>query len=178
MVRSASMLPAASAAFIARFAAGYVVLYLLYGLVPDDVLRDHVFHWGLALPGAAIIDMVVPAHAAVAQANVIASERAVLEIVRGCEGAGVFFLLGAAMVALPGGLRTRLAGAAVGLALVYALNLARIVALYFVLAQRGAWFELAHLYVAPLAVLGLVAVFFWWWSDDSARPAATADAAA
>jgi exosortase family protein XrtM len=174
---SAPSFAARPAGFIARFALGFVALYVLYGFVPDDVLRDQVFRWGLAAPAAAIVDLAAPTHGAHAAANVIASSRAMLEIVRGCEGAGVFFLLAAAMLAVPGALRARLAGAAIGLALVYGLNLARIVALYFIVAHGGAWFEVTHLYVAPLTLIAAVAAFFSWWSDgvaagvDSARAA-------
>jgi exosortase family protein XrtM len=152
-------------AFLLRFATGYMLLFALYGMVPNEVLREAVFHHGLAVPGARVIDVISPAAEVRAAANVIASHRATLEIVRGCEGAGTFFLLAAAIVALGGERRRVAVGLALGLALVYALNLARIVALFFVVAHRHAWFEFVHVYAAPVAVIALLAAFFWWWAQ-------------
>jgi exosortase family protein XrtM len=152
--------------FIARFVTAYAVLHALYARVPDEVLIHVVFHHALAAPAAAVLDVVAPGMAVEAVAHQLVSPRATLEIVRGCEGAGAFFMLAAAMLALGAGAgaRPRTLGLAAGLALVYAINLARIVALYLVVVQRDDWFDLAHLYVAPLVVMTLIGAFFWWWS--------------
>jgi exosortase family protein XrtM len=150
--------------FLVRFVLGYTVLFALYGAVPNEVLRDVVFHYGLTQPSALLIDLVAPAERARAVANTIVSPRATLEIVRGCEGAGTFFLLGAAMLAFDAPWRRKLAGLAWGFAVVYLLNLARIVGLYFIVAHRETWFLVTHTYVAPIAVIAAVAAFFWWWA--------------
>lgn len=160
-------------AFLVAFAAGYTVLSFAYGFVPDSFLRDVAFHVGLTVPSAVAIDLVAPAERVRAVANTLVSPRATLEIVRGCEGAGTMFLLAAAIVAFRAPWRRKLAGLALGLAVVHLINLARIVGLYFVVAYRESWFLMAHTYVAPLAVLAAVAAFFWWWAlaPAGARPA-------
>ncbi len=148
------------------------------GLVPNDLLHDSVFHYGLTVPSVALVEAISPTTDARAVANNIVSTRATLEIVRGCEGAGTMFLLAAAILAFPSTWARRIAGLALGLGIVHALNLARIVFLYFVVAYREPWFLIAHTYVAPLAVLAAVAAFFGWWvvRPDAPLPAGHAGA--
>lgn len=160
--------------FVVRFIAGYVALFLLYGLVSNATLRDTVFFHGLTRPTAAVIDFIAPAEQVRAVANTIVSPRATLEIVRGCEGAGTFFLLGAAVIAFGAPWRRKLGGVLLGFAVVYAINLARIIGLYFIVAYREPWFLVTHTYVAPIAVIAAVAAFFWWWAlaPDPRQPLA------
>jgi exosortase family protein XrtM len=161
--RSLPAPPVRPVLFLSGFAGLYTAFFLLYGLAPNDMLRDVVFHHGLTVPGAFLVELLAPDTPAQAVANTIVSPYARLEIVRGCEGAGTMFLLAAATLAFPAPWRRRLAGLALGLAVVHALNLARIVALYFVVAYREPWFLVAHTYVAPLTVLAAVSAFFGWW---------------
>lgn len=151
-------------AFLARFVAAYVAGHALYLAVPDALLRDGVIHYGIVVPAATTVSLLAPAEAARALGHVLSSPRAALEIVRGCDGIGVALLLAAAVLAYPATLKRKLLGLALGLGLVWAVNLARVVALYFVVAYRTDWFTLLHAYLIPVAFIALVAAYFAWWT--------------
>jgi exosortase family protein XrtM len=168
---SASAEPASNARpfwFLVAFAAAYVVGHVGYYAIPDQVLREVVIHFGVVVPSAGAIDLLAPAERVVAQGHTLVSPRATLEVVRGCDGIGTALLLAAAIVAFPGAWSRKLTGLALGLALVYVVNLVRIVVLYFVVAYRGDWFQFLHTYLVPVAFVALVAVFFAWWAARAA----------
>ncbi|MBI5616879.1 MAG: exosortase family protein XrtM [Gammaproteobacteria bacterium] len=148
--------------FFAQLALGYALLMGLYFLVPDGWLLA-AYHHAIVAPGAALVRLLAPGALVNAELNVLRSPGVVLEIVRGCDGTGVLFMLYAAVLAYPATWRRR--GAALGgaTAFVYVLNLARVVALYFIAARRPAWFEAAHtLYVPGLFVVAALAFFDVW----------------
>lgn len=159
--------------FLAKLALGYALLMGLYFLVPDDWLLA-AYHQAIVVPGAALVRLVAPGALVTADHNVLRSPGVALEIVRGCDGTGVLFMLHAAVLAWPATWRRRWAALGGATAFVYVLNLARVVALYFVAVRRPAWFEAAHtLYVPGLFVVAALAFFDLW-----ARRRGTADALA
>src|SRR5512134_954118 len=85
--------------FLLLFVALYGVLHTLYFWLPDPVLRDVVHYYGIVKPGAAMIGLVSPGEQVSAVQGTLRSPRATLNIVRGCDGAGVAFLLIAAVAA-------------------------------------------------------------------------------
>ena len=87
-----------------------------------------------------------------------------LNIVNGCDGTDMLFLLCAAFVAIPLRLRARVAGVALGGAIVYALNQVRVLALLY--TQRGdpALFDVLHGYLAPLIMVVVLALYFQVWT--------------
>ena len=123
------------------------------------MLREQVYGL-LTRAGAALVNLLHPLEAARAEANLLVSGRAVLEIVRGCDGSGAMFMLTAALLAAPLTVRVKAMGLVAGLALVLLLNQARITGLYFVAAYRPAWFLPVHAYVAhSLLVLAVLLHF-------------------
>jgi exosortase family protein XrtM len=92
-----------------------------------------------------------------------------LNILPGCEGTELFFLLIAGVIAFPATWRAKLAGLALGLPLVFALNVVRVAGLYVTVRDFPAQFELVHGYVAPTAFVALLGVFFLVWSAHAAR---------
>jgi exosortase family protein XrtM len=163
--------------FLVLFVAVYGVLHTLYFWVPDRVLRDVVHYYGIVRPGAEVIRMAAPHEAVEAVQGTLRSPRATLNIVRGCDGAGVAFLLVAAVVAFGATWRQRALGALGAVLLTYLLNQVRIVALYFVAAYRHDWFEVLHNYFIPTFIIVACCIFFAWWAGWAARarsPAAPA----
>jgi exosortase family protein XrtM len=150
--------------FVALFALLYLVQHGVYQWVPDRFLADVVYRHGIVAGAASVIEWVAPGESAVVDGHRLASPRAVLEIVRGCDGSGVLFLLVAAILALRAGpLRT--AGGLLGaLLLVYVLNQLRVVGLYFVAAYRGDWFTPLHGYLVPTLFVVVAALYFAWWA--------------
>jgi exosortase family protein XrtM len=159
--------------FLALFVAGYALLHALYFLIPDALLRDAVYHWTIIVPGAVAINLLAPGEAVHGAGALLTSVRASLEVVRGCDGSGVAFLLVAAMAAFPSSWRRKLAGLAGALLLVYALNQARIVGLYFVAAYRNDWFVPLHVWFVPTLFVVLSALYFAAWAARAhVRPSA------
>lgn len=149
--------------FLLLFPAVYSLLDLLYFALPDHVLRDGVHYYGIVLPAATLLNAVVPGETVQALHGSLQSQRALLEIVRGCDGAGVMFLLVAALVAAPAGIDRKLQGIVAGVGLVYVLNELRIVALYYVVAYRNHWFGPLHNYFVPMLMIVASLLFFLWW---------------
>ncbi len=160
--------------FLLLFACGYALLYWAYWLVPDAVLRDSLYPVAILRPCADLINLVFPVEAVGVTAGMLVSPQASLEVVRGCDGSGMLFLIVAAIMAFPSAWRARLAGLCGALLLVHALNTARIVLLYFAAAYRESWFLPLHTYLVPtLFVLG-GGLYFAWWAARQHRPAAGA----
>ena len=57
----------------------------------------------------------------------------------------------------------RLAGLAASFAVTFALNQARVVALFYAYRHDRAWFDALHGYVGPLLLIAAAGVFFSWW---------------
>lgn len=155
--------------FIARFALLYVLFEALYFLIPNDFLIDVLYRQGIVGPGATVINLVSPEQNVSPEANRLVSPRAILEIIRGCDGSGTLFLLLAAVLAYPASWRLRAVGLLAGIVLVYVVNQVRIIGLYFVVAYHEAWFLPIHTYYAPTLIVVICGLFFtcWVWLADS-----------
>jgi exosortase family protein XrtM len=153
--------------FVAIFAAAYIVLYMAYSAVPDSFLRDKSYVYGSVNPSKTIIHWLAPGEPVTALQNRLQSPSGSLDIVRGCDGSGVVFLLVAAIIAMRERLRRTLLGIIGGIALIYLLNQLRIVTLYFVHARRPEWFTAMHVYFIPTLMVLVVTIYFAAWA---ARP--------
>jgi exosortase H (IPTLxxWG-CTERM-specific) len=99
-----------------------------------------------------------------------------VRILAGCNGVEAMIVLVAAMLAYPAPWKHRLAGLVLGIAAIQALNLVRIVSLFYL----GQWdrdvFEWAHLYAWQVLIM-LDALIVWLlWLRTLPRPAAAATA--
>ena len=149
--------------FVALFALFFCLLYGIYFLVPDNLLRDVIYHHGICTIGADTINLLAPGENASAVANTIVSQKAILEIVRGCDGAGAMFLLIAAVLAFPARWRHRLLGLVGAIIFAYLVNQLRVVVLYFVTAYEPGWFTPLHTFYLPTLVVLLYCIAFGAW---------------
>lgn len=86
-----------------------------------------------------------------------------VEIAAGCNGVEAMILLLAVMLAFPAPWRYRLVGIAVGFVAVQALNLVRIISLFYLGMWHPTAFEWAHLYLwQALIMLDVILVFLLW----------------
>jgi exosortase family protein XrtM len=159
--------------FLFVFAAVYALLHFVYFALPDKLLRDQVHYYGIVLPAAKIVNFVTPHEAVFAARGTLQSTNASLSIVRGCDGAGVAFLLVAAVLASSARLKHKLAGALGAVLLTYVLNELRVVGLYFVVAYRDAWFSPLHNYFVPSFIILTGCVFFLCWAVWTRQAAET-----
>ncbi len=125
-----------------------------------------------------IINALSPAVHAQAQGSRIAAAGGGLNILQGCEGVEVVFMLAAAFVAFPMGARLRLYGLACGLVWVFALNQLRILALFYAFRNDRQLFDLLHTTVAPLVLVVLTGLFFHLWAARAQRASGPEPAAA
>ena len=88
-----------------------------------------------------------------------------------CSGADVSFILASAILVSPGHWRARWVGALVGLLLVQAMNVLRIMSLYFLNLYSETWFEFAHLYLwQGLLMLDAVVLLLLWMRWEQTWP--------
>jgi exosortase family protein XrtM len=152
--------------FLFLFLFFYSLFHFGYYLIPDELLRNLVYQEGITRISADLINWIAPQEQAQAAQNRIQSSSAVLEIVRGCDGAGVLFLVLSAILAFPTTMKRKLLGLVLGLAFTYSLNQARIVALYFITAHQNQWFLPTHTYLFPTLIVVLCSLFFLWWAHS------------
>ncbi len=88
---------------------------------------------------------------------------AAVSIQPGCNGVEAMICVIAAIVATPAGWRHKLAGVGLGFVAIQALNLLRIISLFYLLQWNPAWFEWAHLYLWQALIMldGLIVYLFW-----------------
>ena len=94
----------------------------------------------------------------------------------GCNGVEAMLVLLAGILAFPAPWRLKLIGLAIGVVAIQALNIVRIVSLFYLGQWDAQWFEWAHLYIwQTLIMLDALIVWLLW---IRAVPSAPAPAAA
>ncbi len=86
-----------------------------------------------------------------------------LLIVRGCNGVEAVIILVSAMLAFPAPWKHRLVGIGLGFVAIQALNLVRIISLFYLGQWNQTWFDWFHLYLwQALIVLDALVAFLIW----------------
>jgi len=124
-------------------------------------------------PAAWLASLITPDIQPYAQGPRLKAQGGGINILNGCEGTDVLFLLIAAFAVAPLFLKPRLTGLLIGAVLVYVLNQGRILALFYAWRADRGLFEMLHGYVGPLVLVALVAIFFHLWLQAH-RPRAEA----
>lgn len=114
-------------------------------------------------------------HSVVAQENVIRQglNGPGISIVAGCNGVEAVLILISAVLAFPAPWKHKLLGVGVGFVAIQALNLVRIISLYYLLLWNRIWFDWFHLYLWQALII-LDALVFWlvwlrWLPRDTPR---------
>lgn len=142
------------------FAGVFLLLQWGWSACRNTWVERLVIHDATVAPAATLIRILSPEIPARAVAARIQAPGGGLNILNGCEGIEIMFLLIAAFAAVRLGWRRRLLGLAAGLALAYVLNQARILALFHAARADPALFDLLHTAVLPAAVVALMALYF------------------
>jgi exosortase/archaeosortase family protein len=140
--------------------------------------------WGLGLFGLLRLNW-IEAHAvlpftrvqAAAATGLFGPSAIPVEVTLACSGADALALCAGAILGYPAVWRRRLAGAALGAALILALNTLRIGTLGQA-AASPAWFNALHVYVWPALLTLAIAGYVFTWMRLADRPAPGARAAA
>lgn len=86
-----------------------------------------------------------------------------ISIERGCNGVEAVIILVSAMLAFPAPWKHKLVGIGVGFIAIQALNLVRIISLFYLGQWNRMWFDWFHLYLwQALIVLDALVVFLIW----------------
>lgn len=162
--------------FFAIFLAIQAVLFAAELTPPVQEHLVHPFTGGLAWASGVMLELV---GREVVTAGVLIqdlSTQFAVEIAAGCNGVEAMIILAAAMLAFPAPWRYKLAGIAIGILAIQALNLVRIVSLFLLGLWSKTAFEWAHLYVwQALIMLDALVVWLLWIRrlprdyDDSPR---------
>lgn len=150
---------------IAIFAALFVALQWGYGRAGGSALERLVIEDLTVRPAVATLGVLWPELGARAAGSRIVSPSASINVLNGCEGTDIAFLLMAGMVVAPLAWRWRLLGLLAGLPLVFVLNQLRVLALFHALRVDPAWFDRLHSIVAPLLLVLAVGLFFMFWLE-------------
>jgi exosortase H (IPTLxxWG-CTERM-specific) len=163
--------------FIVIFLGSLLALFTLELLQP---VQEHVilpFTGGLA--HVAVWIMQLFDSQVVAQNNEIRQgfNGTGISIVAGCNGVEAVLILISAVLAFPAPWKYKLLGVGIGFVAIQALNLVRIVSLYYLLLWNRVWFEWFHLYLWQALII-LDALVFWlvwlrWLPREAPRVLAT-----
>jgi exosortase/archaeosortase family protein len=165
--------------FALTFVIGFAALFGAFEASRGSAFERFVVEDLILKPTVTLIDTVTPGEEAhLESGRVIASPGSHLRVTRGCEGIEMFLLLVAGIIAFPASTRQRAQGLLIGSLLAYALSIARLMSLHYILRYSpGAW-EALHGLVLPLGPIIVMALFFMEWSGRVVppRPAAASRA--
>jgi exosortase family protein XrtM len=156
-------------------AVGFLAVFIALQSLWEAARGSAIERWwvqDLTVRGAvALIDALAPQAQAQAQGHRIVASGGGLNVLQGCEGTDVLFLLAAGFAVFPMSWRWRLGGLLLAVAIAYGLNLLRVVGLFFAFRHDAALFDLMHTAGAPLLVVMACGLFFQAWLALAAPPA-------
>ena len=163
--------------FFLIFLAVQALLFGVEMLNPVQAAVVHPWTGWLAQASAAIVHLIDPT--VIAYGRVLQSARTGfgVSIEAGCNGVEATIVLVAAMLAFPSSWKLKLWGIGLGFIAVQAVNLLRIVSLFFLGQWNLQLFEFAHLYMwQALIMLDVLVVWLLWMryvARHDPRPAAS-----
>ena len=162
-----------SLGFLATFLALLVASYFLVASRPVNEAVIVPFTAGVARVSAAVLNVL--GENVVVEGTEIRSPTFAVNIENGCNGVETALLFGSAVLAFPAPWKRRLLGLLLGFAAIQAINLVRVVSLFWIGAHRPALFSSSHTVLwQSIVVLCGVLLFLLWASREQRRPAAAA----
>lgn len=155
--------------FLARFAGLLVFFALLLSWKPVDAAVVVPFTAGVARAAATVLNL-LGENVAVGGTSIRAPEFAV-DVENGCNGLETALLLGSAVLAFPASWRARAAGLAAGLVGIGAINLVRVVSLFWIGRHHPRLFSTAHTVIWQSVVVLAGVLMFLLWAARQKEPA-------
>jgi exosortase H (IPTLxxWG-CTERM-specific) len=153
--------------FLARFLA---LLVAGYALVAWNPVNDAVvvpFTAAIARVSGVLLNA-IGERVSVAGTE-IRSERFAVQIENGCNGVEAALLFGSAVLAFPAPWRRRATGLVLGFLAIQALNLVRVVSLFWIGAHRPALFSSSHTVLWQSAIVLASVLLFLVWASRIGR---------
>lgn len=148
-----------AAIFIAMFA----LLQGLYGAAKDTWVERLVIDEVTVKSAAWLIEMFDPETGVQPDGSRLRAPGGGINVINGCEGTDVIFLMMGAMLVAPISMRAKLLGALLGTALVLVLNQVRVIGLFYAYRIDRSLFDMLHGVIAPLLLIMAAAGFFVLW---------------
>jgi exosortase/archaeosortase family protein len=145
------------------FMAAFFALQWAWGQARGTAVERLIIDQATVRPAAFLVNLISPGTSAYADGSRIKAPGGGINILNGCEGTEVLFLLYAAFLAAPLAWRARLLGTGAATLFVYVLNQARIVALFFANRADAELFDALHGMIAPLLLIACSLLFFLYW---------------
>lgn len=159
---------------VALFLALYAILFASWEQARGTSLERLIVHDLTLQPAVSLVNWLTPEVGVRAIGFSMRAAGGGLNILNGCEGLDALFLLICAFVIAPIGWRERTAGLALGVAVVFVINQARILSLFYAYRSDHALFDMLHASAAPILVVLLVGAYFYAWLAVSSRSSAIA----
>jgi exosortase/archaeosortase family protein len=147
---------------IALFLLIYGSLHWAYQSLRSSVFDPWFIHTLTVAPAAALLDGLWPADLVRAIGPRLAWPGGRLTLLAGCDGFEVMSLFVAAVLVADLSWRRGLVALVAGCVAVWALNQARIVALYWAFRYEREWFDAIHTLWGPLLLISAVAAVYAW----------------
>jgi exosortase H (IPTLxxWG-CTERM-specific) len=143
-----------------------VYLFVLFALELMQPVDQHVilpFTSAIAKVSVGIVGLFDAQAVAYGKILQSTSNNFAISIERGCNGVEAVIILVAAMLAFPAPWKHRLIGIGLGFVAIQALNLVRIISLFYLGQWNRTWFDWFHLYLwQALIVLDALVAFLIW----------------
>lgn len=161
--------------FLAKFAVLLVVFYFLVAWRPVNDAVIVPFTAAVARVSAASLRAI--GEDVSVSGTAIRSPRFAVDIENGCNGVETALLFGAAVLAFPASWRRKLLGLLAGFAAIQAINLVRVVSLFWIGAHRPALFTSSHgvLWQSIVVLCGVLLFLAWATREQKARAEALAE---
>jgi len=158
-----------SIVFLVKFAGLLVGFALLVSWKPVNDSVVVPFTSLVARAAGAVLNIL--SEGVTVEGTSIRSPAFAVDVENGCNGLETALLLGAAVLAFPASWRARAVGLAAGFAGIQAINLVRVVSLFWIGRHRPALFSAAHTVIwQSIVVLAGVALFLVWAARQRGRP--------
>ncbi len=95
----------------------------------------------------------------------LAGDGVAFELRNGCNGVWATIIFVSAVLAFPSTLLAKVAGVVAGFCAIFAINLARVISLYYVVRYYPKAFEGAHIYVWQSIVIGAAVLLWLFWAQ-------------
>lgn len=165
-----------------RFAILFIVILL--GLFTIEVLQpvqDHVvlpFTAGIAKVSVFIIELFDSGVVSAGKVIRDVESGFAISIEPGCNGVEALIILFAAIFAFPAPFKHKLVGFVIGFFAIQALNMVRIISLFYLGQWHMTWFEWFHLYLwSALIILDALVVWLIWLRKLPPGPTSTSSGA-
>ena len=143
---------------IASLAVALLVYFRLFG----TPFVDAVSRWTAASAASALNAL---GASVVNTGTIVGSSSFAYNVVAECTAIGPIILFAGAVLAYPATWRSRIIGISLGVVLLTALNLVRLVSLFYIGAYFPNYLPMAHYLVWQAAII-IFAILLWlWWAD-------------